>query len=105
RYIHPAQKRHVITMAEKGMKNDEIAAAINIGESTVRRIKRLWYTTGYVVAHPKKNGRPPILSTLDLEYLEALIERQPDIYLSELAVCLHEGRGVDVEAKTISRAL
>jgi transposase len=26
-------------MAEDGMKNDEIAAAINIGESTGRRIK------------------------------------------------------------------
>jgi transposase len=54
-------------MSTKGMKNKEIAAAINIGESTVRRIKRLWYTTGYVVAQPATNGRPPALTSLDLE--------------------------------------
>jgi hypothetical protein len=67
RYIPPAQKRHVITMSAKGMTNKEIAAAINIGESTVRRIKRLWHTTGYVVAQPATNGRPPALTSLDLE--------------------------------------
>ncbi|KAJ7896977.1 hypothetical protein B0H13DRAFT_1503520, partial [Mycena leptocephala] len=106
RYIPPAQKRHVITMSAKGMTNKEIAAAINIGESTVRRIKRLWHTTGYVVAQPATNGRPPALTSLELEASTgSLIERQPDIYLSELKKGLEEGRWIDVDETTISRSL
>ncbi|KAJ7342372.1 hypothetical protein DFH08DRAFT_704026 [Mycena albidolilacea] len=105
RYIHPAEKRLVITMSTKGMPNKAIAAATNIGESTIKRIKRLWYTAGHVVVRPATNGQPPILSSLHLEYLEALIERQPDIFLSELKIALEEGRGVDVDETTISRSL
>ncbi|KAJ7312717.1 hypothetical protein DFH08DRAFT_635032, partial [Mycena albidolilacea] len=33
------------------------------------------------------------------------IERQPDIFLSELKIALEEGRGVDVGETTISRSL
>ncbi|KAJ7343026.1 hypothetical protein DFH08DRAFT_642535, partial [Mycena albidolilacea] len=33
------------------------------------------------------------------------IERQPDIYVSELQICLLKGRGVDAAATTILRAL
>ncbi|KAK6983870.1 hypothetical protein R3P38DRAFT_3185056 [Favolaschia claudopus] len=67
RYIPPAHKRLMIPLAANGMSNKEIAAAINVGESTVRKVKRLWHTTGYVVARPETNGRPSILTSLDLE--------------------------------------
>ena len=39
------------------------------------------------------------------QYLEGLIERTPDLYLSELQAALSEARGVDVSEETILRSL
>jgi transposase len=66
-YIPPEQKRHVIKLAAKGWKPQQIADALDMGVSTVKRVQRLWNTTAFVVVQPATNGRPALLSSLDLE--------------------------------------
>ena len=71
------------------------------------------------------HGRPRKLTSLDVEvrrllsvvcfscelcctalqYLEARLEREPDMYMSELRDALRLGRGIDVSEKTIKAAL
>jgi transposase len=68
----------------------------------VLRLKRL---TGCVIKKPLQNGRPRALNALDIAYLEGLIERTPDLYLSELKAILEEMREVEVSQETIRRSL
>ncbi|KAK6981442.1 hypothetical protein R3P38DRAFT_3234215 [Favolaschia claudopus] len=87
------------------MSVPDIAAATNISERTIYRIIRTWRTTGDHVQIPLQLGRPRILTSFDVAYLEGLVARTPDIYLFELQECLYEATGLDVAKTTIRDAL
>jgi hypothetical protein len=48
RYIPPEQKKHVIKLAAKGWKPPQIADTLDMGLSTIKRVIRLWNTTGFI---------------------------------------------------------
>ena len=64
RYIPEEQKKLVITMCLSGMRTKEIENAIGIKSRTIRRLTRLWKSTGEVVKHPLEGGRPRILTSM-----------------------------------------
>ncbi|EPQ59948.1 Homeodomain-like protein [Gloeophyllum trabeum ATCC 11539] len=104
RYIPPEQKQLVITMS-MSMKPREIAEVTKMGRSTVSRILALWRDTGEVERKPPDLGRPRALTSVEEMYLESLIERRPDTYLSELQDSLLDACGISVDQRTISRTL
>ncbi|KAJ6524792.1 hypothetical protein B0H19DRAFT_877286, partial [Mycena capillaripes] len=104
RHIPVEQKRLITTMANT-MKPGKIAAVAHVDLSTVYRVLRTWRTTGKHVRIPLELGRPRILTTFEISYLEGLIQRTPDIYLVELQQCLFESTGLEVAQTTIRDAL
>ncbi|THU97004.1 hypothetical protein K435DRAFT_663384 [Dendrothele bispora CBS 962.96] len=104
RFIHRSIKERMYT-ASIHRKSSHVARMFSVSHRTVNRVKRLVLQTGSVVRIPARNGRPRLLNSLDLLYLEGCIELQPDMYLDELQESLLQARGVDVSAPTIYRAL
>jgi hypothetical protein len=104
------------------MKSSDIAHVTHSSHRTVNRALRLSRLTGSVVQRPLQAGRPRLLTALDAavshamvchvalltslsQYLDACVERTPDILLLELQHELREARGVDVSLVTIDRTL
>ncbi|KAK7020933.1 hypothetical protein R3P38DRAFT_3548305 [Favolaschia claudopus] len=101
----PKEQKQLITTMSAHMSVPDIAAATDISERTIYRIIRTWRTTGDHVRIPLQLGRPRILTSFDVAYLEGLVARTPDIYLFELQECLYEATGLDVAKTTIRDAL
>ncbi|KAG1848883.1 hypothetical protein F4604DRAFT_1551487, partial [Suillus subluteus] len=70
---------------------------------SLRYLRKAYRETGEVVRTPVCAGRPRILDSLDANFLEACIERQPDILLTEMQDQLRETCVVEVSIATISR--
>ncbi|KAH9028438.1 Homeodomain-like protein, partial [Lactarius deliciosus] len=104
RHIPKEQKWLIITMSAH-LSNHDIAVATEISERTIRRVLKRWRETGDVICRPLQAGRPRELTSLEVSYLEGLITRSPDLYLTELKECLEETYGVGVDERTISNSL
>ncbi|KAJ7870636.1 hypothetical protein B0H14DRAFT_2345581 [Mycena olivaceomarginata] len=107
RHIPVDQKKLVVIMAsnKKPKEIKEIADATGISVRTVQRILEKWRTTGNCVKIPLELGRPRILTALDVDFLEGLVLRTPDIYTFELQRALFLTTGLDVCKETIRVAL
>ncbi|KAJ6524183.1 Homeodomain-like protein, partial [Mycena capillaripes] len=105
RHIPRAQKQLVVIMKANGSPREQIAEATGFHIRTVDRILSTWRATGKVARVPLQLGRPRILTSLDVLFLEGLVERTPDIYLFELQNALAEATGLDVDKNTIRDAL
>ena len=66
RYIPEEQKKLIITMSLRGMKVKDIVSATGICKTTVCGVRRMWKATGEVVAKPLDNGRPRVLTALEV---------------------------------------
>ncbi|KAJ7939022.1 hypothetical protein B0H13DRAFT_1446856, partial [Mycena leptocephala] len=104
RYIHPERKMAFAVMSNH-LGSGAIAQANGVSQRTVQRVTNLWKTKGLVYNKSLAVGRPRALSSSDVSYLEGLIERTPDLLLSELQCYLETARDVHVCENTISRAL
>ncbi|KZP17418.1 hypothetical protein FIBSPDRAFT_667968, partial [Athelia psychrophila] len=103
-FVSRERKELIVSLADK-YKTDEIANICHVSSRTVQRVLELWRKHGDVVREPLQAGRPRELDYLDLAYLEACVERTPDVYIYELKDQLMNARGVDVSECTISRSL
>ncbi|KAJ8582873.1 hypothetical protein M405DRAFT_692426, partial [Rhizopogon salebrosus TDB-379] len=104
RHIPEPMKQQWVTMSAH-MKSSDIARVTHSSHRTVNRALRLSRLTGSVVQRPLQAGRPRLLTALDVAYLDACVERTPDIFLLELQHELREARDVDVSLTTIDRTL
>jgi transposase len=120
RYISPDTKKAVVVLSLT-LKPVEIARLVGIHANTVRNIIKLWTTTGQVTRMNAQRGRPRELDNLELavssffllshstsrspQYIEGLIERRPDIYLSEIQTDFETAFDIWVSERLISRAL
>ena len=92
-------------------KSSDIARVTHSNHHTINRALRLSRLTGSVVQKPLQAGCPRQLTPHDIkvslmcycksttllsQYLEACVERTPDIYMHELQHALREARNVDV---------
>ncbi|KAJ2913748.1 hypothetical protein MD484_g6667, partial [Candolleomyces efflorescens] len=83
RHIPESVKEQLVVMSA-WMKPSAVAKVTGISKVTVNRVLKLSRETGSVVRVPLQNGRPRTLNSLHVAYLESLIERTPDLYLTEL---------------------
>jgi len=103
-YIPPEQKQ-LICHLSLSLKTHEIAYHTGINVRTIRRVIGLWRKTGSVNRKPLQAGRPRALTGYHISYVEGLIERQPDIYLSEIQDQLLEAFNITASLSTISLSL
>ncbi|KAJ8461838.1 hypothetical protein ONZ45_g18152 [Pleurotus djamor] len=104
RFIHPEQKKLITTMSAT-MKATEIAKHTKIAPRTIYRVLKRWRTTGFVDTKDAVVGRPRELDGYVSAYIEGLVDRQPDIFLSEIRHALSTALNVDVSRQSISRSL
>ncbi|KAK7041106.1 hypothetical protein R3P38DRAFT_346857 [Favolaschia claudopus] len=79
RHIPKEQKDLIVVMAHHKSAT-EIADETGISLRTVQRVLRKWRQTGSTVRIPIELGRPRILTALEVDYLEGLVLRTPDVY-------------------------
>ncbi|KAF8210949.1 hypothetical protein K438DRAFT_1457520, partial [Mycena galopus ATCC 62051] len=104
RHIPREQKDLVVTMARR-LTPQQIAEATMISEHTVQQILLKWRTTGSTVQIPLELGRPRILTAFEVDYLEGLVLRTPDIYTYELQHALFMQTGLEISKHAIRDAL
>ncbi|KIJ43507.1 hypothetical protein M422DRAFT_77579, partial [Sphaerobolus stellatus SS14] len=89
-------------------KSEEISHDLDIPLRVVQRSLQLWNEIGDVVRDPREYatlGRPKLLSAIACEYMMKLLDRNPDMYLNEIALELSETLGLDPALSTIHRTL
>ncbi|KZT40204.1 hypothetical protein SISSUDRAFT_972953, partial [Sistotremastrum suecicum HHB10207 ss-3] len=102
----PIPQKELIVIMRRTMTVKAIAAATEISERAITRVLKNFRDTGSVTGQRLcPIGRPRELSSWDVDYLESLIERKPDIFLSELQQSLRNACNVEVSAETIGRSL
>ena len=118
----PVSRKEDIVLMSATHSNTEIARALGTTPRSCQRVLKLWREERLVERPSRLGGRPRALNSFDLEvsrycydairsyvvflqYLEARLERDPSMYLSELRAALLLGRGVDVCEKTIANSL
>ncbi|KIO28587.1 hypothetical protein M407DRAFT_45336, partial [Tulasnella calospora MUT 4182] len=75
---------------------------------TIGAIRKRFLATGDPTlpkSDPRLIGRKRILSKTDLDFIQASIQKRPDVYLYELARDLRDICGVDVSEPSVWRAL
>ncbi|KAF8161882.1 hypothetical protein BJ912DRAFT_797737, partial [Pholiota molesta] len=86
RHISKAEKELALRMSlDSGVSDEHIARYTGIRPRTMRRIRAQFQKDGDVVKKPVVAGRPRLLNSLDAMFVQDLVERQPDIMLSEIA--------------------
>ncbi|KZP31942.1 hypothetical protein FIBSPDRAFT_723428 [Athelia psychrophila] len=104
RHIHEEIKKKMVELSAT-YKQCNIAKILGVNRKTVHCAVNLATATGKVVRTPPAAGRPRNLNGLHLAFLESLIERTPDTYISELQNELESAFGKSVSRQTIVRGL
>ncbi|KAJ7025432.1 hypothetical protein C8F04DRAFT_926867, partial [Mycena alexandri] len=101
----PKEKKDLIVVMANHRTPQELADITYISERTIQRVLRNWHRTGSTVKVPVQAGRPRVLTALDVNFLEGLVQRTPDIYTWELRRALFLQTGLEVSKGTIRNAL
>jgi transposase len=84
----------------------EISTLAGCSERTVYEILRLHRDYGQVTnPFARTRGRPRILNNGDIEYIHALLQANPMLYLDELQEQLFAAQDKDISLATLSRAI
>src|SRR6202040_863239 len=91
---------------EQNMTAPQISVLAGCSERTVYEVLRLHRDYGQVT-NPfiRSRGRPRILENGDIEYIHALLQANPALYLDELQEQLFSVRDKDVSLASLSRAI
>jgi transposase len=83
----------------------EISKLAQYSERTVYSVLRLHCYYGQVTNPFSRRSRPRVLDPVDIQYIHALLQANPTLYLDELQEQLFAARDKDVSLATISRAI
>jgi transposase len=104
--VSELRDRILVWRYEQNKPAEEIAELAGCSERTVYNILRNEREYGQTTnPHAQHRGRPRALNMGDLDYLSALLDATPTLYLDELQQKLWDARAVDVSIPTLSRAI
>ncbi|KAJ3875283.1 hypothetical protein F5051DRAFT_304146, partial [Lentinula edodes] len=106
RYIHPEKKSLIVSICCHGISQSELARQTGMGIRTIQRIMHNWRSGGDVVRKLKN----PVscscsMNSVEIAFLEGLLEQTPDLYLYEIKERLEDVYGANYTESTISRTL
>ena len=81
-----------------------IAIELDLPRRVVQRVLQRWDECGEV-SLGWRGGRKPLLVPEECEYVLALLEHTPDLYLDEIQLQLYELHGVKISVKALSCTL
>ncbi|KAF5373459.1 hypothetical protein D9615_009436 [Tricholomella constricta] len=89
----------------QGLSTDEIAKHTGLKTRTIFNVLKLHKDTGHVMPLKARTTSKTALTSHDLAYVEACIERAPDAYLDEVREQLEQASGTKVSLATVWRGL
>lgn len=103
----PEKLRQAIVRAfhEEGLKYEQIARLLGIGEATVSRVLRLHRQTGGVMPRPRGGGNFSPIRGQVAQQLKRLVAKTPDATAVELMQELTARTGVVTSRASLQRAL
>ncbi|THU77560.1 hypothetical protein K435DRAFT_702093 [Dendrothele bispora CBS 962.96] len=87
------------------LNTSEISVNLNMMLRVVQRAIQNWNEIGDVCRERRGRGRCRILSSHNMQFLIAVVDRTPDIYLDEIQQELLTQHGVDMSIGTIHNSL
>ncbi len=105
--IYPlALRKRIIDayLAGEGSQRD-IAKRFLVSPTTVKAYLRLYQETGELLPREHNRGRKPAVSTKQLSLIKALLEKQPDMTLTELCTAFKKKTGIKVSSTSMYRAI
>lgn len=102
----PVPMRKAVIALSGKLQIEEIAAHLEIGSATVKRVRKQFRETGTLEPKQRvKSGPDPRIDEAADEVIRVLIIEHSDATLEELADMLGERIGVNVSKSTMGRAL
>ncbi|KAJ6522610.1 hypothetical protein B0H19DRAFT_857960, partial [Mycena capillaripes] len=83
----------------------EIAHDLNMPLRVVQRVMQMWTEIGEVSRDRRHKGRAPLMSPSNCQFVLALLDHTPDIFLDEIQEALFIEHDIDVSLATICRTL
>lgn len=99
--LHNEARKLLVQAYEKGHKAEIVAMAYSVTPSTVYRLARQQRRTGSVALRTSQRGRKAKLTETDLEHIDGLLQKQPDLTIDEIIETL----GLVVSNPTVRRAV
>ncbi len=97
-------RRRLVEYVEEGCSRREAAALLKTAASTAVNVMKRWEETGSVDPLPRGGFRRGKLKP-HREFILAIVARQPDITMPELAAQLRTAKDVAVHPSNLSRLL
>ncbi len=102
----PIELRKAVIALTGKMEIEEIAATLEMGTATVKRIRRQYRETGTLEPKkPAKSGPDPRIDARADEVIRVLVMEHTDATLEEFAALLRESTGISVSRSSMGRAL
>ncbi|MGV2829380.1 helix-turn-helix domain-containing protein [Myxosarcina sp. GI1(2024)] len=83
----------------------QLAQRFKVSSDCVKRLLKRYYTEGTIKPKPYNGGNKPLLQPQHLEVLTALVEKDNDATLPQLAQRLQSQTELKVSSSTISRSI
>lgn len=99
--LHNETRKLLVQAFHKTHNAKEVAKCFSVDISTVYRLVERMNATGSVETRTYLRGRKPSLSQEDIQKIEQLIQKQPDITLKEIIETLH----LPVSDETVRKAI
>lgn len=82
--LHNEARKLLIEARNKTHNAKEIAECFSVNTCTVYRLEKRMCETGSVETRTSQRGRKPALSPNDIQNIDRLIQKQPDITINEI---------------------
>ncbi|KAI6137827.1 hypothetical protein BKA82DRAFT_171143 [Pisolithus tinctorius] len=105
RYSRDLKQRIIYQAHVLGQTTTSIAISLDMPLRVVQRVLKTYCETGEVVNERKMDGRIPLMSETAVEFMLALLEHSPDLYLEEIQQQLLLLHNIEVSIATIWRTL
>lgn len=98
------ESRHLLVQAfNKTHDSREVAKMFSVDRSTVYRIVERQHREGNVDLRTSQRGRKKSLKDVDIAYIEALVQKQPDVTLKEIVEKLHLSVCIETVRQVLKR--
>ncbi|KAF8230733.1 hypothetical protein L208DRAFT_1280597 [Tricholoma matsutake] len=104
-YLRDLKKRVVYQAYTLQKSTAEIAVDINIPLRAVQCVLKVWREIGEVCMDRRHMGHAPMMGTQAVNFMLALLDWDPDMYLDEIQAQLEDQHGIEVSLATISQTL
>ncbi|KIJ10235.1 hypothetical protein PAXINDRAFT_157674 [Paxillus involutus ATCC 200175] len=104
-YSHDLKKRIIYQSHILSKNSTGITISLDMPIHVVQRVLKLYRDTSGIIKQRMQDGRPPLMSESASEFMLALLEHSPDLYLDEIQEQLNSLHSLDVLIATIWRTL